>query len=127
EGQEVELLIGKTSDLGYNVIINNTYQGLLFANEVFKPIQPGQKEQGYIKNIRKDLKIDVSLQKQGYSGIEPNAQKILLELKKKQGFLPLHDKSAPEDITHQLQMSKKVFKKAIGALYKEKLIIIKED
>jgi len=82
---------------------------------------------GFIKTIRPDKKIDVTLQKQGYDNIEPNAEKILNELKASRGFLRLNDNSHPEDIKTVLQMSKKTFKKAIGALYKEKLIEIKED
>ena len=82
---------------------------------------------GYIKNIRPDHKIDVALQKQGYESVEPNAEKILDELRASRGFLRLNDNSHPEDIKTVLKMSKKTFKKAIGALYKEKLIEIKED
>ena len=82
---------------------------------------------GFIKNIRPDHKVDVSLQKQGYEGIEPNAEKILDELRASRGFLRLNDNSHPEDIKTVLKMSKKTFKKAIGALYKEKRIEIKED
>ena len=82
---------------------------------------------GFIKNIRPDNKIDVSLQKQGYESIEPNAEKILDELRASRGFLRLNDNSHPEDIKTVLKMSKKTFKKAVGALYKDKLIEIKED
>ena len=82
---------------------------------------------GYIKTIRPDHKIDVSLQIQGYQSIEPNAQKIMDELRASRGFLRLNDNSHPEDIKTVLKMSKKTFKKAIGALYKDKLIEIKED
>ena len=82
---------------------------------------------GYIKNIRPDNKIDVSLQIQGYQNIEPNAEKILNELRASRGFLRLNDNSHPEDIKTVLKMSKKTFKKAIGALYRDKVIEIKED
>ena len=82
---------------------------------------------GFIKNIRPDNKIDVSLQIQGYQNIEPNAEKILNELRASRGFLRLNDISHPEDIKTVLKMSKKTFKKAIGALYRDKVIEIKED
>ncbi|MFY7730058.1 MAG: GntR family transcriptional regulator, partial [Flavobacterium sp.] len=82
---------------------------------------------GYIKTIRPDNKIDVSLQKPGIESIEPNAEKILDELRASRGFLRLHDESHPEDIKTVLKMSKKAFKKAIGSLYKQRLIDIKED
>ncbi|MEY2870029.1 MAG: hypothetical protein RIR01_2532, partial [Bacteroidota bacterium] len=101
---------------------------LLYKDEVYDDsIRTGDRMRGYIKNIRPDNKIDVSLQKQGYEGIEPNADKILNELRASRGFLRLNDNSHPEDIKTVLKMSKKTFKKAIGALYKEKLIEIKED
>ena len=82
---------------------------------------------GFVKKVREDGKIDLSLEKQGYGSIEPNAQKILQVLAKNNGFLPLHDKSDPAEITRRLEMSKKTFKKAIGGLYKEKRITIGED
>lgn len=126
-GEEVELLVGETMEIGVNVIINNQYSGLIFKNELFQAIQIGNKLRGYIKNIRADQKIDVSLQKQGYQNVEPNAQKILDRLKKNEGFLNLNDKSDPSEISTQLQMSKKTFKKAIGSLYKKRIIRIEKD
>ena len=125
--QEVDLLVVSQSPLGYNVIINQKYMGLVYENEVFKNIKLGDRPKGYIKQIREDNKIDVSLQRQGYSNVEPNAQLILDKLKDLEGFLPLNDKSTPEDIAHHLEMSKKTFKKAIGGLYKQKLISIEDD
>ena len=122
EGDEVELMIANQSSLGINTIINGQYKGLLYHNEVFTDIKPGDLLKGYIKKIREDNKIDVSLQKQGYGNIEPNAAFILEKLKENDGFLSLNDKSDPELIKAQLSMSKKTFKKAIGTLYKQKLI-----
>ncbi len=126
-GEEVELIISHITEVGINVIINNQHKGLLYKDEVYDDIRTGDRMVGYIKNIRPDNKIDVSLQKQGYENIEPNADKILTELKASRGFLRLNDNSDPEDIKTVLKMSKKTFKKAIGSLYKDKLIEIKED
>jgi len=127
EGDEVDLIIANQSTLGINVIINEKHKGMLYHNEVFSSIKPGEHTKGYIKKIREDNKIDVSLQKQGYGNIEPNTALILEKLKANKGFLPLNDKSNPEAIKAQLSISKKTFKKAIGALYKLKLITIEKD
>jgi len=127
-GEEVELIVSHITEIGINVIINEKHKGLLYKDEVYDDaIRTGDRMRGFIKNIRQDNKIDVSLQKQGYESIEPNAEKILGELRASRGFLRLNDNSHPEDIKTVLKMSKKTFKKAIGALYKEKLIEIKED
>lgn len=127
EGEAVELLICNSTDIGINVIINDLYKGLLYDNELFQAVTPGEKIQGYIKHIRPDNKIDVSLQKQGYVNVEPNSQKILQKLKDNDGFLNLTDKSDPVIILAKLEMSKKIFKKAIGSLYKQKLIRLEDD
>ncbi|HLA55164.1 MAG TPA: S1-like domain-containing RNA-binding protein [Flavobacterium sp.] len=125
---EVDLIISHITDAGINVIVNEKYKGLLYQNEVYDDsLKPGQRMIGYIKNIRPDNKLDVMLQKPGYENIEPNAEIILEELRLNRGFLRLNDDSHPEDIKTVLKMSKKTFKKAIGALYKEKLIEIKDD
>jgi uncharacterized protein len=118
EGDEVQLLIGPEKALGYQVIVNNKYLGMLYRNEVFRPLTPGEYAKGYLKKVREDNKLDVSLQKQGYDEVEQAADLIAQRLKEQNGFLPLTDKSAPEEIYQQLGMSKKTFKKAIGALYK---------
>ena len=126
-GDEVDLLIGSASPLGINVLINGEYEGLIFHEDIFKPLERGEHVTGYIKKIREDNKIDVTLEKFGYRKVEGHAEKILKRLKAGNGVLYLTDKSAPGDIIYQLQMSKKVFKKAIGALYKQKLIRIEPD
>jgi hypothetical protein len=127
-GEEVELIVSHITDIGINVIINEQHKGLLYKDEVFDDsIRTGDRLRGYIKHIRPDNKIDVSLEKIGYERIEPNAERILDELRASRGFLRLNDNSHPEDIKTVLQMSKKTFKKAIGALYREKLIEIKDD
>lgn len=127
EGDEVSLIVSHITDMGINVIINTRHKGLLYKNEVFRELRTGDRITGYIKAIRPDNKIDVTLQKPGVESIEPNAEKILDELREGRGFLRLNDDSDPEDIKAILQMSKKSFKKAIGTLYKQKLIEIKED
>lgn len=126
-GQEVDLIVSHITELGINVIINAKYKGLLYKDEVFENLTPGKKIKGYIKNIREDNKIDVSVNKLGFDAVEENAQKILDELRASNGFLRLHDKSHPEEIKTVLKMSKKIFKKAIGTLYKQQIISIKED
>ncbi|QYJ67777.1 CvfB family protein [Flavobacterium litorale] len=127
EGEEVDLIISHITDMGINVIINEQHKGLMYRDEVYEDLRTGDRMKGYIKQIRTDNKIDVSLQKQGYENVEPNAEKILDELRASRGFLRLNDKSHPEDIKTVLKMSKKTFKKAIGSLYKQKQIEIKED
>ena len=128
EGDEVDLIVSHITDAGINVIINERYKGLVYVSEVFDDsIRTGQRTVGYIKTIRPDNKIDVILQRPGYENVEPNAQLILEELRLNNGFLRLHDGSHPEDIKTVLKMSKKTFKKAIGLLYKQKQIEIRED
>ncbi|MGH2664312.1 CvfB family protein [Flavobacterium sp.] len=127
EGEEVDLIVSHITEVGINVIINEKHKGLLYKNEVYDDLRTGDRIVGYIKNIRPDGKIDVSVSKLGFDKIEPSAQSILDELKASRGFLRLNDDSHPEDIKTVLKMSKKTFKKAIGTLYKQKLIEIKED
>ncbi|TDX10259.1 S1 RNA-binding domain-containing protein [Flavobacterium sp. S87F.05.LMB.W.Kidney.N] len=128
KGEEVDLIVSHITDMGINVIINEQHKGLLYKDEVYDDsIRTGDRMRGYIKNIRPDNKIDVALHVQGVESIEPNAEKVLSELRASRGFLRLNDNSHPEDIKTVLKMSKKSFKKAIGSLYKEKLIEIKED
>ncbi len=128
KGEEVDLIISHITDIGINVIINQIHKGLVYKDEVYNDsIRTGDKIKGYIKLVRPDGKIDVTLSKQGFENIEPNSEIILNELRASRGFLRLNDNSSPEDIRTVLKMSKKTFKKAIGVLYKEKLIEIKED
>lgn len=124
EFEEVNLIVTNKTDLGYNMIINDIHLGLLYHDEVYENYQTGDKLKGYIKKIRKDNKIDLTLSKFGYKSIEPNAQKVYDILKNNKGYLALHDKSDPKAIYSALKMSKKAFKKAIGSLYKDKQIEI---
>ncbi|AKD55213.1 CvfB family protein [Spirosoma radiotolerans] len=125
-GEEVQLLAYELTDLGVNVIINNRYRGLVYANEIFRTVRPGDPLIGYIKNIRDDGRVDVSLQRAGFENVEPNARRILAMLKAENGFLPLTDNTSPEAIYAALEMSKKTFKKAIGTLYRERKILIED-
>ena len=125
--QEVDLLIDKRSDLGVNVIVNNKYKGFIFENQLFQEVKYGQRLKGFVKEVRDDNKIDITLQKQGFASVEPNAELIIDKLEANKGFLKLNDKSNPEDIRATLGMSKKLFKKAIGTLYKQRVIEIKDD
>ena len=126
-GDKVNVLICYTSDLGVNVIINNKYKGIIYHNELFTYITIGDKVEGYVKNIREEGKIDITLQKLGYQQIESSAEFILEKLRASKGVLKLTDKSDSEEIMFRLQMSKKNFKKAIGGLYKKGLIRLEED
>ncbi len=121
---EVDLIVSHPSDLGMNVIVNKTHLGLIFRDDIYKDISVGDRLKGTVKKVRNDNKLDISLNQIGYRNIEPNAEHILNELHDSNGFLPLNDKSDPEQIKDMLQMSKKSFKKAIGSLYKERQIII---
>ncbi len=125
--EEVDIIVSHITEIGINVIINEKHKGLAYKDEVYKEVKPGQRLKGYIKNIRPDGKIDVSFNKLGFEAIEPNAEKIITELRASRGFLRLNDNSHPEDIKTVLQMSKKNFKKAIGNLYRQKQIEIKDD
>jgi predicted RNA-binding protein (virulence factor B family) len=124
EGQSVELLICDRTELGYKAIINNSRRGVLYKNEVFQTLKKGQRITGYIKKVRDDGKIDLCLQKPGYETIDGVSEKIMDKLKAKGGFLPATDKSSPEIIYSLFGVSKKTYKKAIGALYKKRLITI---
>ncbi len=127
EFEEVDIMVSHPSDLGMNVIVNGVHSGLIFRDNIFQDLSIGDALKGVVKKIRPGNKLDISLSQIGYRNIEPNADKIMQELQDNSGFIGLTDKSNPEDIKRQLQMSKKTFKKAIGTLYKKKLIELKED
>ena len=127
KGDKVDLIMMNEGELGWNVVINKQYIGLIYASDVFKKLYPLSEEKGYIKAIREDGKIDVSLQPDGFENIDEFKQKILDKLEENYGLLYVSDKSSPEEIKDELQMSKKNFKKAIGGLYKDKIIDILED
>ncbi|RLD51171.1 MAG: GntR family transcriptional regulator, partial [Bacteroidetes bacterium] len=128
EGEEVDLLIWKQTDMGFSVIVNNIHSGLVFENEIFKELNVGDKLKGFVKNIREDNKLDISIQPLGYKNtIDPNVESVFYTLKENNGFLAITDKSSPDDIYETFSMSKKAFKKAIGSLYKERKIELNKD
>jgi|SRR6476661_1712857 len=127
-GDEVSLLVADESDLGYNVIVNGTHQGLLYHNEVFRPLRLGEHLPGFVRTIRDDGKLDVRLQREGYGEVENATDTLLKALKAApNGRLPIGDKSLAEDVYRRVGMSKKVFKKALGALYKQGLVVLYPD
>jgi predicted RNA-binding protein (virulence factor B family) len=123
EMDEVDITILRGTDIGYFVIINNVHTGVLHFNEVYREIDMGDKYKGYIKKIYPDNKIDVVLGKPGYNRVEDEAGKILRLLNENNGYLPYHDKSAPEEIYSFFGMSKKAFKMTTGSLFKQRKII----
>lgn len=127
EGQSVELVIGNRTDLGYKALINNSAEGILYRNEVFRPLRKGERIAGFIKKVREDGKIDLCLQKPGHEKVDQVSELILGTLKTARGFLPVTDSTAPETIYGLFGVSKKTFKKAIGTLYKKRLILIAHD
>ena len=122
----VDLLIYDETSLGYKAIINDRYAGVLYRNELYQNISIGDEIQGYINKVREDEKIDLRLQKDGVEAIAPNAQVILDYLKAHGGETSVTDKSSPDEIAAQFNMSKKAFKKALGSLYKSRRILIEE-
>ncbi|QEN08467.1 hypothetical protein EXM22_10895 [Oceanispirochaeta crateris] len=128
ENQKVELMVFGVSDLGYRVIVDKRYRGLLYRNEVYEILKIGDRRDGFIKKVREDGLIDASLQPLGFKHASKDAEAVIMgTLESRGGFLPLHDKSSPDEIRETLQMSKKIFKKTIGVLYKEKKIHIEEE
>lgn len=126
-GDKVELIIIGTTDLGIKAIINHSHTGLIYHNEISNPLKTGQTIRGYIKRVREDDKIDLSLHPLGLEAIEENANKIIHILEQSNGFIPLTDDSTPHEIKLILNMSKKAFKKAVGKLYKQNKINIEQE
>lgn len=127
-GDKVDLVVGRSTSIGFTVLVNQEYEGLLYKNELYQKIEEGQKLVGFIKKIREDGKLDVSLQPIGFKQtIVKNEIIILNALRQNEGFVALSDKSSPDDIKYKLGMSKKAFKKAVGGLFKQKLITISDE
>jgi len=127
EGEKVDLIVYAETDLGYSAVVNSAHSGMIYDNEVFQDLVIGQRLQGYIKKVREDGKIDLRLQQTGPRGVDDISQTILETLKRRGGMVAVTDKSPPEDVYALFGVSKKVFKKAIGALYKKRLIVIDTD
>ncbi|MEA3437283.1 MAG: hypothetical protein U9R43_12515 [Thermodesulfobacteriota bacterium] len=127
EGQKVALLISDRTEMGFTAVINGTEKGILYKNEVFQPLKIGQEIDGFIKKVRDDEKIDLCLQKPGYNAIGALSRNIMDKLQQQGGFIAVTDKSRPKVIADLFGVSKKTFKKAIGNLYKKRLITLEKD
>lgn len=126
-GTPVSLLVWQKTDLGFKVIVDNRYQGLIYRNQIFRHVQTGDRMTGYIEKVRPDGKLDISLQPTGRKQTIDFAEALIQWLEDHDGFAPYGDKSAPDDIKRTFQVSKKVFKKAVGDLYKRRIITITDD
>ena len=126
-GEEVEVMAWQKTDLGYKVIVDNQYSGLVYQKEIFKALETGMKMQSYVRQVREDGKIDLTLQKDGLQKVGDFAEVLLQYIKEQGGHTSLNDKSAAEDIYETFGVSKKTFKKAVGDLYKKRLILLVAD
>ena len=126
-GAEVDILVWQKTDLGFKVIINNKFQGLIFENQIFQPLHSGMRLKAYVDHVRQDGKIDIVLQQTGRQQTLDFAEVLLRYLYENDGYCNLGDKSPAELIYDRFQVSKKAFKKAIGDLYKRRLITIEEE
>ncbi|OPZ95683.1 MAG: hypothetical protein BWY72_02008 [Bacteroidetes bacterium ADurb.Bin416] len=126
DGDEVDLMVYQRTDLGWKAIVNQQYSGVLYENEVFQPLSIGQTLKGYIKQVRPDDKIDLMLQKPGFEKVDDFSKELYERLKGAGGFLAVTDKSPSELIYNLFGVSKKTFKKAVGDLYKKRLIVLEE-
>jgi predicted RNA-binding protein (virulence factor B family) len=125
--QKVDLLVWQSTDLGYKVIVNDFHKGILYHNEVFQPLNIGQRVDGYIKKVREDGKIDLSLYPPGKERVEDNASKILEYLRQHDGYMTISDKTDPEIIYNTFGISKKTFKSTLGNLYKNKQVLLEPN
>ena len=125
-GEELEVMVWHQTDLGYKVIVENKFSGMLYRNEVFQALEPGMKLQAFVKQVREDGKLDMSLHKGGAKKIGSFVDALYDYIKEHEGYIPFHDKSDAEDIYATFGVSKKVFKKSVGDLYKKRLIVLEE-
>jgi hypothetical protein len=127
EGDRVTLMIGDRTDLGVRVIVNHRYWGMVHSSDIFGKLTRGDTREGYVKALREDRKLNISLTAPGYAKIDAIAQGVLDVLKRRGGFLPVTDKSRPEEIAALFGISKKVFKQTLGALYKSRRVTLAAD
>ena len=125
--QEVDLLVASESPIGYRVIINNRHWGMLYRNQLFRPIAVGDRTKGYVRKLTEDNRIDVSLQQEGFAQVKDSAEVLLQLVRDYGGFLPLNDDSAPEEVNRLTQTSKKVFKRSLGMLLKRGAVSVDEQ
>jgi len=126
-GQPVDLMVHSITTIGIMAVVDNRYYGMIYLNETYQKLFIGDTYKGYVMRIREDGKIDLSMKKPGYSSVPKSADVILYRLNKSGGFIPCHDKSSPEEIRKRFSMSKKEFKRAVGSLYKKRLIELKDN
>ena len=126
QGEEVEVMVWQKTDLGYKVIVDNKFGGLVYQKEIFKPLEPGMHMQAFVRQVREDGKIDLTLQKDGLQKVDDFAEVLLQYIKDNDGHTSLNDKSPAEEIYETFGVSKKTFKKAVGDLYKKRLIVLVE-
>ena len=125
--QEVDLLVASESPIGYRVIINNRHWGMLYRNQLFRPIAVGDRTKGYVRKLTEDNRIDVSLQQEGFAQVKDSAEVLLQRVRDNGVFLPLNDDSAPEEVNRLTQTSKKVFKRSLGMLLKRGAVTVDEQ
>ena len=125
-GEEVDCMVWQKTDLGFKVIVDNKYSGMLFKNEIFQEIRTGQKLRAFVKQVREDGKIDLELQKRGVQKVEDFSEILLKHIQENGGRTSINDKTDAEEIYNTFGVSKKTFKKAVGELYKKRLIILEE-
>ena len=125
-GEEVEVMVWQKTDLGYKVIVDNRFGGLVYRKEIFKALEPGMRMPAFVRQVREDGKIDLTLQKDGLQKVGDFSEILLQYIKDHDGFTPLNDKSAAEEIYDAFGVSKKTFKKAVGDLYKKRLVVLVE-
>ncbi len=125
-GEEVDILVWQKTDLGFKAIVENQFSGLLYQNEIYQPVETGMRLKAYVKQVREDGKIDLALQKPGAKKVDDFSEVLLQYIKEHDGFTSLNDKSAAEEIYDTFGVSKKTFKKAVGDLYKKRLILLEE-
>lgn len=126
-GDEVNIVVGAKTDLGVKVIVDGIYWGLVYHSDIFQPLNRGDKLKAFVKRVREDQKIEIIMHKPGFARVEGLAGDVFEQLKKDNGFIPLSDKSAPEDIKKKFHCSKNSYKQAIGTLYKQRMIRIEKD
>lgn len=125
--QEVNIMVVEETEIGYKVIVNNLHWGMIYHDQVFRRLRRGERLKGFVQSVREDDKLDINLSPLGYQKVDGIAKTVLDTLKSKGGFLPVHDKSEPDEIYTLFSCSKKAFKQAVGALYKQHLITIENN
>jgi hypothetical protein len=124
--QEVDMLVASESEIGYRVVVENRHWGMLYRNQLFRPIAIGERLKGYVRRITEENRIDLALQQSGYAGVKESADSLLTLLRQAGGSLPLNDNSSPEEIQQHTQLSKKSFKRSVGTLLKSDTIVMDE-